>query len=59
MTITKISEEELERDPGRALKAADRGSVFLVEEGKETFVLLNIEECRKLRRSYKLAFRRK
>jgi len=59
MTITTISEEDLERDPGCAQKAADRGPVFIVEDGREAFVLLTIEEYRKLRRSYKLALRRK
>jgi PHD/YefM family antitoxin component YafN of YafNO toxin-antitoxin module len=59
MPITTISDEELERDPIGARKAADRGPVFIVEDGRKAFVLLSIKEYRKLLRSYKLALPRK
>jgi PHD/YefM family antitoxin component YafN of YafNO toxin-antitoxin module len=48
MTITIISDEAFERDPSRARKAADHGPVFIVEDGREAFVLLTIEEYRKM-----------
>lgn len=48
MTITTLSSRELNQDIGRAKKAADRGPVFITARGKPSYVLLSIEEYRRL-----------
>jgi PHD/YefM family antitoxin component YafN of YafNO toxin-antitoxin module len=48
MTITTLSGEELDQDPSRAQKAANNGPVFIVEGGRNAYVLLSIDEYRRI-----------
>lgn len=54
MTITTISNEELDKNPSRAKKATNNGPVFIVEDGRQAFVLLTIEEYRRINKEAKL-----
>ena len=48
MTITTVTSRELNRDVGRAKKAAKSGPVFITDRGKPAHVLLSIEDYRRL-----------
>lgn len=48
MTITTLSNRELDQDVTRAKKAAKQGPVFITDRGKPTHVLLSIEEYQRL-----------
>ena len=43
-TITVLSNEELDRNPGRAKRATNNGPVFIAEDGRQAYVLLTMEE---------------
>jgi hypothetical protein len=48
MTPTTISSKEFGKDPKRARKAAAKGPVFISEGGRHAYVLLTVEEYRKI-----------
>ena len=48
MAITTVTSRELNRDVGRAKKAAKSGPVFITDRGKPAHVLLSIEDYRRL-----------
>ena len=48
MTITTVTSSELNRDIGRVKKAATSGPVFITNRGKRAYVLLSIEDYRRL-----------
>jgi len=48
MTITTVTSRELNRDVGRAKRAAKSGPVFITDRGKPAHVLLSIEDYRRL-----------
>ena len=48
MTITTVTSSELNRDIGRVKKAAMSGPVFITNRGKRAYVLLSIEDYRRL-----------
>ncbi|MGB8840517.1 MAG: type II toxin-antitoxin system Phd/YefM family antitoxin [Aliidongia sp.] len=48
MTITTLSSREFNQDTGRAKKAAAEGPVFITDRGKPAYVLLSIEEYRRI-----------
>ena len=48
MTITTLSGREFSQHIGRAKKAALTGPVFITDRGKPAYVLLGIEEYRRL-----------
>ena len=47
-TITVLSSEEFDRKPSRAIRAAKDGPVFIAEDGRHAYVLLTMEEYRKI-----------
>ena len=51
MTVTTLSSREFNQDTSRAKKAAENGPVFITDRGRPAYVLLNIEEYRRLTRS--------
>jgi prevent-host-death family protein len=51
MTITSLSRREFNQDNGRAKKAAEQGPVFVTDRGKPAYVLLSIEDYRRLARA--------
>ena len=48
MPITTLSSREFSQNTGRAKKAAQSGPVFITDRGRQTHVLLSIEEYRRL-----------
>jgi hypothetical protein len=48
MTSTTISSKEFEKAPKRASKAAAHGPVFINERGRHAYVLLTVEDYRRL-----------
>lgn len=48
MTVTIVTSRELSRDVGRAKSAAKLGPVFITDRGRPTYVLLSIENYRRL-----------
>lgn len=48
MTTTILSSREFNQDTGKAKKAALQGPVFITDRGKASFVLLTVEEYRKI-----------
>jgi len=48
MSITTLTSREFNQDHGRAKKAAQKGPVFITDRGTPAFVLLSIEEYRRL-----------
>jgi hypothetical protein len=48
MTITTLTSREFNRDASRAKKAARWGLVFLTDRGRPAYVLLTIEDYRRL-----------
>jgi prevent-host-death family protein len=48
MTITTVSSREFNQDTSGAKNAARRGPVFITDRGRPSYVLLTIEEYRKL-----------
>lgn len=48
MTITTLSSRELNQDIGKAKKAARLGTVFITDRGRPAYVLLSIEEYKKI-----------
>jgi prevent-host-death family protein len=48
MPITTLSSREFNQGASRAKKAAEKGPVFITERGRTSFVLLNIEEYKKI-----------
>jgi hypothetical protein len=48
MNRSTISGEQFDRHPKKARKAADKGPVFIREGCRNSFVLLTIEEYRKI-----------
>ena len=48
MGITTISSREFNRDSGKAKRAASDGPVFITDRGTPSYVLLTIEEYRRL-----------
>jgi prevent-host-death family protein len=48
MPSTTVSSEEFEQSPGRVEEASRSGPVFITERGQPSFVLLSIEEYRRL-----------
>jgi prevent-host-death family protein len=48
MAITTVSSRDFNQDVGRAKKAAKRGPVFITDRGQPAYVLLTIEEYRKI-----------
>jgi len=51
MTITTLSSREFNQDMTRAKQAANRGPVFITDRGRPSYVLLTIENYRKLAQS--------
>jgi prevent-host-death family protein len=48
MRTTTLSNQDFEKDPSQAQKAAQDGPVFITSDGKTAYVLLTIEEYRRL-----------
>jgi prevent-host-death family protein len=48
MTITTISSREFDQDTSRAMNASASGPVFITDRGKPAYVLLSIEEYRRV-----------
>ena len=48
MPITTFSSREFNQNRGRAKKAARNGPVFITDRGQPAFVLLSIDEFRKI-----------
>ena len=48
MTMTTLTSREFNQDTGRAKKAARSGPVIVTDRGKPSYVLLSIEEYRRL-----------
>lgn len=48
MFITTLSSREFNQDARKAKMAARNGPVFITDRGRQAYVLLNIEEYRKL-----------
>jgi PHD/YefM family antitoxin component YafN of YafNO toxin-antitoxin module len=48
MTTTILSSREFNQDTGKAKKAALQGPVFITDRGKASYVLLTVEEYRKM-----------
>ncbi len=48
MTTTILSSREFNQDTGKAKKAARQGPVFITDRGKASYVLLTVEEYRKI-----------
>ena len=48
MTITTVTSRELNHDIGRVKKATKSGPVFITDRGKLAYVLLSIEDYRRL-----------
>lgn len=48
MTTTILSSREFNQDTGKAKKAALQGPVFITDRGKASYVLLTVDEYRKL-----------
>lgn len=48
MTTTTLSSREFNQDTGKAKKAALQGPVFITDRGKASYVLLTVEEYRKI-----------
>jgi hypothetical protein len=48
MAITTLSSREFNQKIGYAKKAAEKGPVFVTDRGKQTHVLLNVQEYRKI-----------
>jgi PHD/YefM family antitoxin component YafN of YafNO toxin-antitoxin module len=46
--ITVISSEEFDQNPSRAKRVAKDGPVFITDQGLHAFVLLTMEEYRKI-----------
>lgn len=46
--MTSMSSVEFNYDTGRAQQMAETEPVFIVDHGETSYVLLSIEECRKL-----------
>jgi prevent-host-death family protein len=53
MSITTLSAREFNQKLGKAKKLAKDGPVFVTERGRQTHVLLDVEEYRKITRSGK------
>jgi hypothetical protein len=47
-TITTLSSEEFDQNPSRAKRVAKDGPVFITEHGIHAYVLLTMEEYRKI-----------
>ena len=48
MTVTTVTNRELNQDVGRAKNAAKLGPVFITDRGRPAYVLLSIENYRRL-----------
>ena len=48
MTVTTVTSRELDRDAARAKRAAKTGPVFVTDRGRPAYVLLGIEDYRRL-----------
>jgi prevent-host-death family protein len=48
LAITTLSSRELNQDTGRAKRAAAKGPVFITDRGRPAFVLLTVQQYRKL-----------
>ncbi len=48
MATTILSSREFNQDTGKAKKAALQGPVFITDRGKVSYVLLTVEEYRKI-----------
>ncbi|MCL2660219.1 MAG: type II toxin-antitoxin system prevent-host-death family antitoxin [Acidobacteriaceae bacterium] len=48
MAITTLTSRELNQDVTRARQASEQGPVFITERGKPAYVLLSIEEYRRI-----------
>ncbi len=48
MTVTTVTSRELDRNAGRAKRAAKAGPVFITDRGRPAYVLLGIEDYRRL-----------
>jgi prevent-host-death family protein len=48
MTVTTLTSHEFEQDTGSAKKAAQWGPVFITDRGRPAYVLLTIEDYRRL-----------
>ena len=48
MATTILSSREFNQDTGKAKKAALQGPVFITDRGKASYVLLTVEEYRKI-----------
>ncbi|HWE85712.1 MAG TPA: type II toxin-antitoxin system Phd/YefM family antitoxin [Terracidiphilus sp.] len=48
MAITTLSSREFNRDTSLAMKAAENGPVIITHRGRPAYVLLSINEYRKL-----------
>ena len=48
MTVTTVSSREFDRDLTRAKRAAKAGPVFITDRGRPAYVLLGIEDYRRL-----------
>src|ERR1035438_4512163 len=48
LTITTLSSEEFDQSPSRAKRAAKDGPVFITDRGLHAYVLLTMEDYRKI-----------
>ena len=48
MTATTVTSREFDRNAGRAKRAAKAGPVFITDRGRPAYVLLGIEDYRRL-----------
>ena len=48
MTVTTVTSREFDRNAGRAKRAAKAGPVFITDRGRPAYVLLSIEDYRRL-----------
>jgi prevent-host-death family protein len=48
MTVTTLTSREFNQDVSGAKKAARRGAVFITDRGRPAYVLLTIEDYRRL-----------
>jgi len=53
MSITTLTSREFNQDHGRAKRAAQDGPVFITDRGTPAFVLLSIDEYRRLSKGHR------
>jgi prevent-host-death family protein len=48
MAITRLSSRQFNQDTSRAKSAAKRGPVFITDRGRPSYVLLSVEEYKRI-----------